>query len=116
MENSTLEWLSIRGVDLRTFDRYGNGLTSRDVIHKRKEKPRQQFPKYKSKPKKKTKARHTELTKEGIKIEYLENNGRYYSKGEKKLYYSPSINGKDALKDFKEYLENTKTYRKRITK
>jgi hypothetical protein len=113
MENNVLEWLSIRGVDLRTFDRYGNGLTSRDVIRKRKEKPRQQFPRYKSKPKKNTKVgkiTHKEYSKQhGVLIEYLHNGGRYYSKNGYRILYTKSINGNDAMRDFLEFVKLNKS-------
>ena len=112
MENSTLEWLSVRGMDLRTFDRYGNGLTSRDVIHKRKEKQRQQFPKYRAKPKKNTKVgetTHREYSdKHGVLIEYKPDGGRYYSKSGYRILYTKSVNGNDAMRDFLEFINNNK--------
>jgi hypothetical protein len=113
MENSTLEWLSVRGTDLRTFDRFGNGLTSRDVIRKRKEKPRQQFSGYKSKPKKNTKVgeiTHKEYSKQhGVLIEYTPNGGRYYSKNGHRILYVKSINGNNAMRDFLEFVKQNKS-------
>ena len=113
MENNVLEWLSIKGMDLRTFDKFGNGLTSRDVIHKRKEKPRQKFSGYKSNPKKKTKVReitHREYSdKHGVLIEYLPDGGRYYSKSGYRILYTKSINGNDAMKDFLEFVKQNKS-------
>jgi hypothetical protein len=113
MENNVLEWLSVKGMDLRTFDRFGNGLTSRDVIHKRKEKPRQQFSGYKSKPKKNTKVReitHKEYSdKHGVLIEYKPDGGRYYSKSGYRILYTKSINGNDAMRDFLEFINQNKS-------
>ena len=109
MENSTLEWLSVRGMDLRTFDRFGNGLTSRDVIHKRKEKPRQKFSGYKSKPKKNGEITHKEYNEQhGVLIEDRHDGGRYYSKNGHRILYTKSINGNDAMKDFLEFINNNK--------